>query len=262
MLLDCAMKESVWKIVMKPKLGQWTSHIKMIKCVTFPIERVPDHDSEGVMWHPPNTHFDSFNIILWISHNSVLLSIRWLSEVHYRTYSLYIATKKWKYMNISHRYSIIKFQLLLKIMKKLIFHNICSLYYSKFLIKHRYKLVIECYKVLKRYNQKCCCQSHLVHWPRWSIDPWMTVASATELTFFGRLFFRTPVNSAPRVNRGWLSQVATVGAHLSCSPIAFYCFMRRSFCLGLGVSFKSSFALLASPHAYLGDSWDLPPIPD
>jgi hypothetical protein len=64
---------------------------------------------------------------------------------------------------ISHRYSIIKFQLLLKIMKKLVFHNICSLYYSKILIKHRYKLVIECYKVPKRSNQKCCCQSHLVH---------------------------------------------------------------------------------------------------
>ena len=39
---------------------------------------------------------------------------------------------------------------------------------------HRY-YTLDVTKSPKQFDQKCGRQSHLVHWPRCSIDPWMTV---------------------------------------------------------------------------------------
>ena len=37
--------------------------------------------------------------------------------------------------------------------------------------------ILDYIKHLRRFMWKCSCQSHLVHWPRCSIEPWMTVLS-------------------------------------------------------------------------------------
>jgi hypothetical protein len=133
--------------------------------VTFQIGRVPDYESQSASrwcavtaaWFLTSqfgrcdvTRADallcSFDIVLWIPCNPMLLSLRWLSKVHYIACTLFMATKSLQKIECFLSLFLRQISGFAPNLKKLVSHNIYSLHCCKTLKRHGQELYIGCYK--------------------------------------------------------------------------------------------------------------------
>ncbi len=149
-MLNCAIEESVKKVVISwnEVNGPVTSKAWFSWLGGFLItSQSPWHQRfgswlpnlEGVTWWCDNSkhQYCSFDIVSWISCNPMLLSLRWVSEVHYIARSLYIITKS---LQILERFSSLflhQISVFAQNSEKPISCNIYSLHCCKILKRHR-----------------------------------------------------------------------------------------------------------------------------